>query len=394
MFTDNQFDEYVCRYCGRVYDNPYQSSDGCRYCFRCLESIILEKRKCFCGSDLDPNFKIKDKGFEKDLMKINLKCTKCDWNGSLKNYEKHFKETHEIIEKTCPFEDIGCINFNYLNESLDAHLGNNFKNHSKFLKDSYDKLKQSIAIKNNEGNSQHENEIIKQLNDLQNKTNLIDFLKSDLNQSITNQEILMRQFSEMEEKLRIANEKNLNLEKNLILSQSLIISLENDVFNLRNATYNGMFIWKITHVREKIQEAISGRQVSCYSTPFYSSQYGYKMCARIYLNGDGIGKNTHVSLFFVIMRGEYDGLLKWPFRQKVTFILLDQSNECKENIIDSFKPDPNSNSFKRPVSDMNIASGVPQFCPLKNLISQEHEYIKDDCMFIKIIIDSRDLIDV
>jgi len=41
------------------------------------------------------------------------------------------------------------------------------------------------------------------------------------------------------------------------------------------------------------------------------------MCARLYLNGDGMGKGTHVSLFFVIMRGAYDALLKWPFRQKV-----------------------------------------------------------------------------
>ena len=50
------------------------------------------------------------------------------------------------------------------------------------------------------------------------------------------------------------------------------------------------------------------------------------MCARIYLNGDGMGKGTHISLFFVIMRGEYDALLRWPFRQKVTFMLLDQEN--------------------------------------------------------------------
>jgi len=42
------------------------------------------------------------------------------------------------------------------------------------------------------------------------------------------------------------------------------------------------------------------------------------MCARLYLNGDGMGKGTHVSLFFVIMRGAYDALLKWPFKQKVS----------------------------------------------------------------------------
>lgn len=53
------------------------------------------------------------------------------------------------------------------------------------------------------------------------------------------------------------------------------------------------------------------------SSAFYSSKYGYKMCLRLYLNGDGTGRGTHLSLFFVVMRGKYDALLKWPFSQKV-----------------------------------------------------------------------------
>lgn len=46
------------------------------------------------------------------------------------------------------------------------------------------------------------------------------------------------------------------------------------------------------------------------------------MCLRIYLNGDGTGRGTHLSLFFVVMRGHSDALLKWPFNQKVTFIYI------------------------------------------------------------------------
>ena len=57
--------------------------------------------------------------------------------------------------------------------------------------------------------------------------------------------------------------------------------------------------------------------MSLYSQPFYTDRYGCKMCGRVYLNGDGMGKGTHLSLFFVLMRGEYDALLEWPFRQKV-----------------------------------------------------------------------------
>lgn len=55
-------------------------------------------------------------------------------------------------------------------------------------------------------------------------------------------------------------------------------------------------------------------------TAFYTSKYGYKMCLRIYLNGDGTGRGTHLSLFFVVMRGHSDALLKWPFNQKVSLI--------------------------------------------------------------------------
>ena len=44
------------------------------------------------------------------------------------------------------------------------------------------------------------------------------------------------------------------------------------------------------------------------------------MCIRAYLNGDGY--KTHLSLFFVVMKGEYDALLKWPFDYKVSMILV------------------------------------------------------------------------
>ena len=56
-----------------------------------------------------------------------------------------------------------------------------------------------------------------------------------------------------------------------------------------------------------------------------------------------MGLGTHISLFFVVMRGQYDAILRWPFRQKVTFMLLDQDNV--EHVIGAFRPDPNSSSF-------------------------------------------------
>jgi hypothetical protein len=109
------------------------------------------------------------------------------------------------------------------------------------------------------------------------------------------------------------------------------------------------------------------------------------MRARLYLTGDGNARNSHMSLFFVVMRGEYDAILQFPFCFKVTFSLLDQTSQ-QRHIIDSFRPDPKSNSFQRPRSDMNIASGIPRFAPLPIIQQDNNPYVRDDTMFIKIVV--------
>lgn len=83
----------------------------------------------------------------------------------------------------------------------------------------------------------------------------------------------------------------------------------------------------------------AGLDTDCVSlaTPiaFYTSKYGYKMCLRVYLNGDGTGRGTHLSLFFVVMKGPNDALLRWPFNQKVG---LGQSPLCPATRLSGFPP--------------------------------------------------------
>ncbi|XP_073171071.1 TNF receptor-associated factor 1 isoform X5 [Lepidochelys kempii] len=156
--------------------------------------------------------------------------------------------------------------------------------------------------------------------------------------------------------------------------------------SFEQASYDGVFLWKITDVSRKYHDSVTGRVVSLFSPAFYTAKYGYKVCLRTYLNGDGTGKGTHVSLFFVVMKGEYDALLPWPFKHKVTFMMLDQNN--REHVIDAFRPDLTSASFQRPVSDMNVASGCPMFLPLCKLQSPKYAYVKEDTLFLKCIIET------
>ena len=139
-----------------------------------------------------------------------------------------------------------------------------------------------------------------------------------------------------------------------------------------------------------LADAQSERQTSIYSPPFYSSPTGYKMRARLYLYGDGNARRTHMSLFFVLMRSPNDPILKFPFNYKVTFCLYDQSGSQK-HIIDSFRPDTRSNSFQRPRSEMNIASGIPKFFPLGMIQQEGNAYVRDDTMFIKVMVDFSDM---
>lgn len=150
------------------------------------------------------------------------------------------------------------------------------------------------------------------------------------------------------------------------------------------STYNGSFLWRIPDIKRRKRDALEGKITSIYSPPFYTGRNGYKMCIRAYLNGDGIGYNTHLSIFFVLMKGEYDPLLKWPFDYKVSLILVDQ--EHRRHIVQTFKPSPSSSSFQRPKSDMNIASGCPKFADLKVL--DNDSYVKEDVMYIKCIVDT------
>ncbi|XP_007439301.2 TNF receptor-associated factor 5 [Python bivittatus] len=159
---------------------------------------------------------------------------------------------------------------------------------------------------------------------------------------------------------------------------------------LEGASYNGKLIWKIMDYKIKKKEAIEGHSLSIFSQPFYTSRCGYRLSARAYLNGDGLGRGTHVSLYFVVMRGEFDSLLPWPFKQKVTLMLLDQSGK-KNHICETFKADPNSSSFKRPEGEMNVASGSPRFVAHSVLENAKNTYIKDDTLFLKVMVDLTDL---
>ena len=186
------------------------------------------------------------------------------------------------------------------------------------------------------------------------------------------------------QRLALLERKYEDVERQVTMLKVHVSEMELQLQASLASTYNGSFMWRIPDLSKRKRDAIEGRVTSLYSPPFYTAKNGYKMCIRVYLNGDGMGHKTHLSLFFVLMKGEFDALLKWPFDNKVSLILVDQNH--RKHIVQTFKPTPESSSFQRPITDMNVASGCPQFCKLSYI--DDENYTKDDVLFVKCIVDT------
>jgi hypothetical protein len=121
------------------------------------------------------------------------------------------------------------------------------------------------------------------------------------------------------------------------------------------------------------------------SSPFYTSPDGYKMCVRLYFNGNGMGQSTHISIFLILMCGNYDAILEWPFNFQVIFCLYDLINQ-KNHIIESFQTDTKSIHFQQPQGEINIGIGISKFI-LRSIIQQNNNpYVCDDSIYIKVMI--------
>ena len=148
-----------------------------------------------------------------------------------------------------------------------------------------------------------------------------------------------------------------------------------------HTTYNGHLLWNITDFQNRSQQAIIGKTIALQSAPCFTSKHGYKYCLRLYLNGDGMGKGTHLSLYLVIMRSEYDNVLQWPFQKNFQFTLINQQNRLLDHV-ERMTPSRDSSSFKKPKKDMNIAIGCPLFLRLDRL--RPEGFLKDNTLFIDV----------
>nr|XP_032644603.1 TNF receptor-associated factor 4 [Chelonoidis abingdonii] len=168
-----------------------------------------------------------------------------------------------------------------------------------------------------------------------------------------------------------------------------IQELRQDVEEL-SVSSDGVLIWKIADYARKLQDSKVRSNYEFFSPPFYTHRYGYKLQVSVFLNGNGSGEGSHLSVYIRVLPGQYDNLLEWPFSYRVTFSLLDQSDPSlskPQHITEAFNPDPNWKNFQKPgasrssLDESTLGFGYPKFISHEDI--KKRNYVRDNTVFIK-----------
>ena len=120
------------------------------------------------------------------------------------------------------------------------------------------------------------------------------------------------------------------------------------------------------------------------SEPLYSCINGYKMKVSFYPRGTKSNKIGYSSILLVIMKGEYDEALSWPFRHKVVFTLIDQKRdpEKRSNLSMELIPDPSEHakSCAKPTQVENPRFEFSRLCCIYSAMG----YIHDDSLLLEV----------
>ena len=155
------------------------------------------------------------------------------------------------------------------------------------------------------------------------------------------------------------------------------------------------YIWKIDKFSNILRQAKAGEKKTIESDPFYTSCYGYKLKVSFIPYSNWYSGLPDFSVSICLMEGEYDNILPWPFRKKITFTLIDQHEDMKQrnNVVDYLSVSRRGlfirNIFLERPGKANLCEGrIHSFISHKKLHDQRRRYIVNDTLFLQVDVGS------
>ena len=127
---------------------------------------------------------------------------------------------------------------------------------------------------------------------------------------------------------------------------------------------------------------------------FYTSPQGYHMKIVVVPNGYDVGKGTHISVYAMVLDGEYDDDITWPFQGNINFGLLNQL-ENKNHFIRKVLPGRPGNEdhydkyMRRGGGGLGIGTFI-RHSQLGHNPDKNTQYLKDDTLYFRVSADIPD----
>ena len=121
-----------------------------------------------------------------------------------------------------------------------------------------------------------------------------------------------------------------------------------------------------------------------FSPPFTTSQQGYRLCLAVDANGEGSDKDSHLSIFAYIMKGQHDDRLQWPFTGTIIIELLNWL-EDKGHYKETLSIDADDDFVRVTKGEYGNYIGYGQFISQSSLNSSTNpQYLYQDCIRVRV----------
>ena len=413
-----------CPVCLLVLREPYQvNCCGYAFCRVCIEKVKADKQ-CPCCNAKD-FYMFEDKRLKRTIYALRIRCTNkeqgCQWEGELGQLDNHlnYNPPEEKQLKGCQFSKIKCLYCSklFLRLKIQVHQSDQCQRRSfscqycKDYKTTYEDVSTNhwsicgyypLECSNKCGQTlerQHlESHISKDCPltvvdcDFQHVGCEVRLHRKDMPAHLVQSVVLHLSLQATKFKEVAANVKRLEEEK-LDVKQD-VVRLEKDNKELRKqvekltedlqAQEIYIPICSVEFIITKFEQQKRDKKV-WRSPPFYTHLKGYKMMLEVDMNGYGTGADTHISTFIILMKGEFDDQIKWPFRGSVEIQLLNQEQNNRHIVK---RVDFNLHNFgmvgERVLlgRESNVKNGASMFISHNYLRPM---YLKNDCLIFRII---------
>ena len=416
--------QFECPICLLVLKEPYQATCcGKSFCKECIHRIKAANQACPTCNDkeftLFPN-----KGLQQSLYDFRVYCMNksegCEWTGELRELDNHLNSDPPADKylEGCPFMPINCpscTNCKLLRKDVKDHLCDNINGFVRCIVSTKQENTQlKVQMDNNEGEKRHLEQCVGELEEKvgehNRKINMLELKNEDLEKEVKErnerlssiegdnqylqQEVTelqakvkelneknKQQVTELQAKVKELNEKNKEFEMKIRQLENMRISFRpppDQTFSV-TGTYRPKAEFTMTDFEEYQKD--DDMWVSPY---FYTHPNGYKMCLCVFAYGFGPSHGTHLSVCVLLMPGEFDDNLKWPFCGVVCIKLMNQEEDRDHVIKEAHCPmgTPIEGSGRVINAERSCYPwGQWKFLPLAAL---QPKYLKNNCIKLQV----------